>query len=54
LSRVFTIKRRTYQVCYKCGREFEYSWALMRSVQANNAENDNAPLNSEHADVSVS
>ena len=36
LSRVFTIQRRTYKVCYKCGREFEYSWALMRSVQPNN------------------
>ena len=23
MSRVFTIKRRTYQVCFKCGREFE-------------------------------
>jgi hypothetical protein len=23
VSRVFTIKRRTYQVCFKCGREFE-------------------------------
>ena len=26
LSRVFTIRRRTYQVCVECGREFEYSW----------------------------
>jgi hypothetical protein len=25
LSRVFTIKKRTYQVCVKCGGEFEYS-----------------------------
>jgi hypothetical protein len=23
LSRVFTIKRRTYRVCFDCGREFE-------------------------------
>jgi hypothetical protein len=23
LSRVFTIKGRTYQVCFKCGREFD-------------------------------
>jgi hypothetical protein len=30
LSRVFTIRRRTYQVCVSCGREFEYSWELMR------------------------
>jgi hypothetical protein len=28
LSRPFTIKKRTYQVCFECGREFEYSWAL--------------------------
>jgi len=26
LSSVFTIKKRTYQVCLKCGQEFEYSW----------------------------
>lgn len=25
MSRVFTIKGRTYQVCFKCGREFECS-----------------------------
>jgi hypothetical protein len=31
LSRVFTIKQRTYQVCFECGKEFEYSWALMYS-----------------------
>ena len=31
LSRVFTIKKRTYQVCVECGREFEYSWELMHS-----------------------
>ena len=23
LSRVFTIKQRTYKVCFQCGREFE-------------------------------
>jgi hypothetical protein len=35
---VFTIKKRTYQVCLKCGREFEYSWALMHSVRSNVAD----------------
>lgn len=30
LSRVFTIKGRTYQVCWDCGAEFEYSWERMR------------------------
>jgi len=55
LSRVFTIKRRTYQVCYDCGCEFEYSWPLMRSVQSDVAENAYAPLDgAEPADVSVS
>ena len=33
MSRVFTIKKRTYQVCFECGREFEHSWALMRPVR---------------------
>ena len=32
LSRVFTIQRRTYQVCVDCGKEFGYSWELMRSL----------------------
>lgn len=30
LSRVFTIQKRTYQVCFKCGQEVDYSWELMR------------------------
>jgi len=33
-SAVFTINQRTYQVCLKCGQEFEYSWALMHSVRS--------------------
>ncbi len=44
LSRVFTIKKRTYQVCVECGREFEYSWALMHSMQSGVADNACAPL----------
>lgn len=32
LSRVFTIQKRTYQVCFDCGRQIEYSWALMHSA----------------------
>ncbi len=43
-SGVFTIKKRTYQVCLKCGREFEYSWALMHSTPSSVAPD--APLNS--------
>ena len=33
LSRVFTIERRTYQVCFECGQKFDYSWTLMHPVQ---------------------
>ena len=32
LSRVFTIKKRTYQVCFECGREIDYSWERMGSL----------------------
>ncbi len=46
LSRVFTIRKRTYQVCFECGQEFEYSWALMRCLPSNVADNAYAPLNS--------
>ena len=53
LSRVFTIKRRTYQVCYECGRKFEYSWALMRCVRPNRGEAAYAPLTDEHADIAA-
>jgi hypothetical protein len=54
LSRVFTIKRRTYQVCLECGQEFEYSWALMHS-QSNVVHNAYVLLNSVmHAEVAAS
>jgi hypothetical protein len=39
LSRIFTIHNRTYQVCIRCGRQFEYSWELMQSLQSRSAEN---------------
>jgi hypothetical protein len=39
MSRVFTIKKRTYRVCFQCGQEFEYSWASMRPVQSSAAAN---------------
>jgi hypothetical protein len=46
LSRVFTIKQRTYQVCFECGKEFEYSLALMHfSLPSNVIGNVVAPLN---------
>ena len=54
LSRVFTIKKRTYQVCVECGREFEYSWALMHAMQPGVADNACAPLNTaRQAEVSA-
>jgi hypothetical protein len=37
-SSVFTIKKRTYQVCLMCGEEFEYSWALMHSIRSSVAD----------------
>jgi len=43
-SSVFTIKKRTYQVCLKCGQEFEYSWALMHSVRPSVADRPHVSL----------
>ncbi|MFZ1918378.1 MAG: hypothetical protein WAU58_12445 [Terriglobales bacterium] len=43
-SSVFTIKKRTYQVCLKCGQEFEYSWALMHSIGQSVADRPRVPL----------
>jgi hypothetical protein len=34
ISRVFTIKKRTYRVCFQCGQEFEYSWTSMHPVRS--------------------
>ena len=45
-SRVFTIKKRTYQVCCNCGGEFEYSWELMHSKRLGVADSPYATLNS--------
>jgi hypothetical protein len=44
-SSVFTIKKRTYQVCLKCGQEFDYSWALMHSIRSSVADRPHVPLN---------
>lgn len=38
LSRVFTIKQRTYQVCFECGQEFEYSWRRMLSMRSGDVD----------------
>ena len=39
ISRVFTIKKRTYRVCFQCGQEFEYSPASMHIVGSSAAAN---------------
>jgi hypothetical protein len=44
LSRVFTIDKRTYQVCVECGRECEYSWELMHSTPSIVTDKACAPL----------
>ena len=54
LSRVFTIKKRTYQVCLQCGQEFDYSWALMQAVRSSPAHIPAAlPNRTRRADVPV-
>lgn len=54
-SGVFTINKKTYQVCLKCGREFEYSWVSMRPVRSVVASHSrDTPLKSErHAEEAV-
>lgn len=44
-SGVFTIKKRTYQVCLNCGQEFDYSWVRMRSVRRVGSVTDMPPKN---------
>jgi len=33
LSRVFTIDRQTYKVCFACGTKLRYSWKTMSLVK---------------------
>jgi len=47
-SAVFTIKKRTYQVCLKCGQEFGYSWTLMHTTRSSIADSAPAPLPPNH------
>jgi len=44
MGRVFTIKKRTYQVCFECGQEFEYSWALMHTQPSKVQDGVHGPL----------
>ena len=45
---VFTIKKRTYQVCLKCGQEFGYSWAQMHTTRSSVADSAQVPLPLNH------
>ena len=54
MSRVFTIKKRTYRVCFKCGKEFGYSWASMHPLRSSAAVSTHAPLDhTERAKISA-
>jgi hypothetical protein len=33
LSRVFTIDRQTYRVCFACGAKLRYSWRTMSLIK---------------------
>src|ERR1700687_2731981 len=52
LTRVFTISNRTYQVCIACGREIDYSWELMHSVQPKVGGNASTPTEPRQASAS--
>jgi hypothetical protein len=43
MSRVFTIKKRTYQVCCECGQEFEYSLTRMSVLPPKTVTRPHAP-----------
>jgi hypothetical protein len=46
-SRVFTIKHRTYRVCFDCGKEFDFPDAHM-PMQSNAARGGHSETNSRH------
>jgi hypothetical protein len=33
LSRVFTIDRQTYKICFSCGAKLRYSWRTMSLIK---------------------
>jgi hypothetical protein len=46
-SRVFTIKHRTYRVCFDCGKEFDLPDAHM-PMRSNAARGGHSETNSRH------
>jgi len=44
VRRMFTIERRTYQVCCDCGKHFKYSWERMHRIPSRVAGNAYACL----------
>jgi len=48
LSRVFTIKHRTYRVCFDCGREFDLPDAHA-PIRSNASPNPRLGTNPHHA-----
>ena len=53
LSNVFTISKRTYQVCLECGQEFPYPWELMHSVRPKVEDPHAVSSDSRYAEASV-
>ena len=53
LSRVFTIKHRTYQVCLDCGQELEYSLSLMHTSPSHTPRDARDSANARRAAWSV-
>jgi hypothetical protein len=53
LSRVFTIKHRTYQVCLECGQELDYSLSLMHTAPSHTPSEARGSANARSAAWSV-
>lgn len=53
LSRVFTIKHRTYQVCLECGQELDYSLSLMHIAPSHTPRDARDCVNAHRATWSV-
>jgi hypothetical protein len=54
LSRVFTIRKETYRVCFDCGKKFAYSLETMSLKRAGgNYEESHHPVHSVSCDSAV-